>query len=105
MADGEVFRLRPLPPGIFCRTCRQTHGARCGTNQAASPNASRYDVQGCDARRRTNHAYGAAADALPDLLNLNDLELVEAAGVEPASEKARRVKPTCVSDSIVSAAA
>jgi hypothetical protein len=31
--------------------------------------------------------------------------LVEAAGVEPASEKARRAKPTCVSGSDVSAAA
>jgi hypothetical protein len=30
--------------------------------------------------------------------------LVEAAGVEPASEKVRRVKPTCVSGSGVSAA-
>ncbi len=27
-------------------------------------------------------------------------ELVEAAGVEPASEKARRAKPTCVSGSV-----
>ena len=26
---------------------------------------------------------------------------MEAAGVEPASEKARRAKPTCVSDSLV----
>ena len=32
-------------------------------------------------------------------------KLVEAAGVEPASEKARRAKPTCVSGSGVSAAA
>ena len=31
--------------------------------------------------------------------------MVEAAGVEPASEKARREKPTCVSDSVLSAAA
>jgi len=28
--------------------------------------------------------------------------LVEAAGVEPASEKARRAKPTCVSGSVFS---
>jgi len=26
---------------------------------------------------------------------------VEAAGIEPASEKARREKPTCVSDSVI----
>ncbi len=32
------------------------------------------------------------------------LKLVEAAGVEPASEKARREKATCVSGSVVSAA-
>ena len=31
-------------------------------------------------------------------------ELVEAAGVEPASEKVRRKKPTCVSDSVNSVA-
>ena len=31
--------------------------------------------------------------------------LVEAAGVEPASEKVRRAKPTCVSGSVGSAAA
>jgi len=30
---------------------------------------------------------------------------VEAAGVEPASEKARRAKPTCVAGSVFSAAA
>ena len=34
----------------------------------------------------------------------NQKELVEAAGIEPASEKARRQKPTCVSDSFDSAA-
>jgi hypothetical protein len=28
----------------------------------------------------------------------NEKKLVEAAGVEPASEKARHAKPTCVSD-------
>jgi len=28
------------------------------------------------------------------------MDLVEAAGVEPASEKARRAKPTCVSGSV-----
>jgi len=32
-------------------------------------------------------------------------KLVEAAGVEPASEKARSVKPTCVADSVFSIAA
>jgi len=32
-------------------------------------------------------------------------KLVEAAGVEPASEKARRAKPTCVAGSVFSAAA
>ena len=32
-------------------------------------------------------------------LNLGLVFLVEAAGVEPASEKVRRVKPTCVSGS------
>ena len=32
------------------------------------------------------------------------MELVEAAGVEPASEKVRRAKPTCVSGSGVSVA-
>ena len=31
--------------------------------------------------------------------------MVEAAGVEPASEKVRRVKPTCVSGSVYSATA
>jgi hypothetical protein len=31
--------------------------------------------------------------------------MVEAAGVEPASEKVCRVEPTCVSDSEISAAA
>ena len=36
-------------------------------------------------------------------LYLKGIKLVEAAGVEPASEKAHRAKPTCVSDSGVSA--
>jgi len=31
----------------------------------------------------------------------NKCKVVEAAGVEPASEKARREKTTCVSDSVV----
>ncbi len=31
----------------------------------------------------------------------NYLSVVEAAGIEPASEKARHLKPTCVSDSYV----
>jgi hypothetical protein len=87
-AGGEVFRLCILSPrglhywlgfwfvGMFCRARRQTHGAPL------------------------------AGGALPELLLiLNELVVVEAAGVEPASEKARRVKPTCVSDSIVSAIA
>ena len=38
-------------------------------------------------------------------LTLKKIWLVEAAGVEPASEKARRVKPTCVSGSAVSMSA
>jgi len=43
---------------------------------------------------------------LKDQLNEEDKlpEMVEAAGVEPASEKARREKTTCVSGSVVSAA-
>ena len=32
-------------------------------------------------------------------LILNDKNMVEAAGVEPASEKVRNEKPTCVADS------
>ena len=34
-----------------------------------------------------------------------ETRLVEAAGVEPASEKARNEEPTCVADSSISAAA
>jgi len=39
-----------------------------------------------------------------NLLNQNQLFVVEAAGVEPASEKARHAKTTCVSDSVNSTA-
>jgi len=34
-------------------------------------------------------------------MKMKQENLVEAAGVEPASEKARREKTTCVSDSVV----
>ena len=37
-------------------------------------------------------------------MNPNYLFVVEAAGVEPASEKARHAKTTCVSDSVYSTA-
>jgi len=37
-------------------------------------------------------------------MNQNYLFVVEAAGVEPASEKARHAKTTCVSDSVNSTA-
>ena len=35
----------------------------------------------------------------------NEIKVVEAAGVEPASEKVRNEKPTCVADSIFSSRA
>ena len=35
-----------------------------------------------------------------NLLNQNQLDVVEAAGVEPASEKVHREKTTCVSGSV-----
>lgn len=36
------------------------------------------------------------------LLILKELAMVEAAGIEPASEKANCLKPTCVADSVCS---
>ena len=39
------------------------------------------------------------------LIDSKGNEMVEAAGVEPASEKARHEEPTCVADSATSAAA
>jgi hypothetical protein len=56
---------------------------------------------------RMMSAHAKAIQAIPEIeLNVEKRKkLVEAAGVEPASEKARRAKPTCVSGSGISAAA
>jgi len=35
---------------------------------------------------------------------ISRVDMVEAAGIEPASEKANCLKPTCVADSVYSAA-
>lgn len=38
------------------------------------------------------------------MLIIKEITMVEAAGIEPASEKANCLKPTCVADSVYSAA-